>query len=86
MSKEPKTVREVYELMKRIQEKKEKISEEEIAHNLKKAIENKENQGIWIKHEEDSSKEKFSFSYLQIAAEKSLLGYRIANKSNHGEK
>lgn len=81
MSKEPKSVKDVYELMKRIQDKKEKVSEEEIVHNLKKTIENKENQGIWIKREENSSKGTASVSYLQVSYEKSLLGYRISNKS-----
>lgn len=85
MSKEPKRVKEVHELMRRIQEKKEKVSDEEIVYNLKKAIEDKENHGLWIKKEENSSKGTSSVSFLQVAYEKSLLGYRILNKPNQNK-
>lgn len=71
---EPKDVREVHELLKRMQENK-KVDPQEVVYYLKNALYEKNSHGIWIKREEDS--ETSALSVVKIDHEKELVALRM---------
>lgn len=81
MSSEPKDIAEVHELMKRLMAKK-KVSDEEAHYYLKRAIENKSNEGVWIKKENNACRtnNKFSVSIVEVRNNEGLIGFRFATK------
>ncbi|MFH1825229.1 MAG: hypothetical protein ABH873_08430 [Candidatus Firestonebacteria bacterium] len=71
---EPKNIREVHELLRRMQENK-KVDPEEVVYYLKNALFEKNSHGIWIKREEDS--ETSALSVVKIDHEKELVALRL---------
>jgi hypothetical protein len=76
---EPKDIREVHELLKRMQNNK-KVDPEEVVYYLKNALFEKNSHGIWIKREEDSKSS--SLSVVKVDYEKELLALRMDAKKN----
>lgn len=73
---EPKDIREVHELLKRIQENK-KVDPEEVAYYLKNAVFKKNSHGVWIKREENSKSKDASLSVVKVDFEKELIALRL---------
>ena len=80
MSKEPKPVVEVYELMRRIQNE-EKVSQEEVGYHLNRALKSKDSRGTWIRREVDTREASEAVSVLEIDTKKSLVGLRLSSHS-----
>ena len=74
---EPKNIKEVHELLRRMQDAK-KVDPDEVAYYLRKAITKKDSNGVWIK-KEDAGKEE-SLSVVRVEYEKELVAMRLNNK------
>lgn len=74
---EPKNIKEVHELLRRMQDNK-KVDPDEVAYYLKKAITKKESQGVWIKKEEAGKEE--SLSVVRVEYDKELVALRLNGK------
>ncbi|MEI7903848.1 MAG: hypothetical protein WCI43_00360 [Candidatus Firestonebacteria bacterium] len=73
---EPREVREVHELLRRLQNN-EKVDSAEVAYHLKKAVWKKGAGGMWIKKVEDSKKSESSLSMVRVNYEKELVAVRL---------
>ena len=74
---EPKNIKEVHELLKRMQDNK-KVDPQEVAYYLKKAITKKESHGVWVKQEQAGKDE--SLSVVRVDFEKELVAMRLNGK------
>ncbi len=78
---EPKEVRQVHELLRKMGENR-KVDPDEVAYYLKKAVLKKGANGLWIKREEDTSKAEGSLSVVKVAYEKELVAVRVNARAN----
>lgn len=76
---EPKDIKEVHELLRRIQENR-KVDPEEVAYYVKNAVFKKNSHGVWIKREEDSKNKKSSLSVVKVDYDKELIALRLNSK------
>lgn len=76
---EPKDIKEVHELLRRIQEN-QKVDPEEVVYYLKNAVFKKNSHGVWIKREENSKNKDSSLSVIKVDFEKELIALRLKAK------
>jgi len=74
---EPRNIKEVHELLKRMQDNK-KVDPQEVAYYLKKAITKKESHGVWVKQEQEGKDE--SLSVVRVDFDKELVALRLNGK------
>ena len=74
---EPKNIKEVHELLRRMQDNK-KVDPAEVAYYLKKAITKKDSQGVWVKQEQEGKEQ--SLSVVRVEYEKELVALRMNGK------
>ena len=74
---EPRDIKEVHELLKRIQSNK-KVDPQEVVYYLKNAVFKKNSHGVWIKREENGK--DLSLSVVRVDFEKELIALRMNSK------
>jgi hypothetical protein len=74
---EPKNIKEVHNLLRKMQDNK-KVDPGEVAYYLKKAVYERTSQGVWIKREEDSKES--SLSVVKVDYKKELFAMRFDSK------